>query len=66
MARPKKSETMSTVSIRLSNSTLQEIDQCAEKIQESTPLFSVTRTDAIRYLLHIALADIAKKGIRQK
>ena len=66
MARPKKSETMTTVSVRLPNSFVSEIDQCAAKLQEDTPLFIVSRTDAIRYLLQIALADFTKKGIRRK
>ena len=62
MARPRKVETMSTVSIRLPSSMLEQVDACAVKLEQETPLFQITRTDAIRYLLDKGLAAFAKEG----
>ena len=62
MARPRKVETMSTVSIRLPSSMLEQVDACAVKLEQETPLFQITRTDAIRYLLDKRLAAFSKEG----
>lgn len=65
MARPKKPETLAVVSIRLPDRILEQIDQCASKLQDEMPLLQVTRTDAIRYLIQVGLAEFAKKGVRK-
>jgi len=66
MARPRKPQTLSTVSIRLPQAMIDEIDRCAARLQEETPLLQVTRTDAIRYLLQTALEEFwrRRKGKR--
>ena len=66
MARPRKPQTLSTVSIRLPKAMIDEIDRCAERLQEETPLLQVTRTDAVRYLLQTALEEFwrRRKGKR--
>ena len=48
MARPKKNETLATISVRLQPSLLGAVDQCAEDLQKQVPLLQVTRTDAVR------------------
>jgi hypothetical protein len=66
MARPKKPKTLQTVSIRLPTSMIEHVDGCAERLQQETPLLIVNRTDAIRYLLQIGLAEFEKKGAQRK
>jgi len=66
MARPKQAETMSAISVRLPKSMIAEVDECAERLEEETPLFSISRTDAIRCLLQIGLAEFEKRGLRKK
>jgi hypothetical protein len=65
MGRPKKSETMQIVSLRLPRGMIEEIDRYTEKLQAETPLLQITRTEAMRYLVAVALRD-ASKGKRQK
>jgi hypothetical protein len=66
MTRPKKDETMDTVSIRLPSSILDEVDACTEKLREDTPLLAVTRTETIRFLIQVGLREVARKGVRLK
>ncbi len=65
MARPKKAETMTTVSIRLPNSILEQVDACAKQLQEDMPLLQVTRTDAIRYLIQLGMIEFEGKGTKR-
>ncbi len=62
MARPRKVETMSTVSTRLPSWMLERVDDCAVKLEQDIPLFQITRADAIRYLLDKGLTAFAKEG----
>ena len=55
MARPKKDETMSTISVRLPKGLIAEIDRYAEKLRAETKLMAISRADAIRYLLQEAI-----------
>jgi hypothetical protein len=66
MARPRKSETLTTVSIRLPKTIIDDIDRCAKRLQQETPLLQVTRTDAVRYLIQTALVEFwrSRKGKR--
>jgi len=70
MARPKKSETLTTVSVRLTPRLVAEVDGCAEALQQEAPLLQVTRTDAIRYLIQTGLEDFVasrkKRGKRAR
>ncbi len=66
MARPRKSETMTTISIRLPQSIIDEIDRSAERLQEETPLLQVTRTDAVRYLIQSSLQEFWRKRKRKR
>ena len=66
MARPRKPETLTSVSIRLPDEMIEQIDACAEKLQDESPLLQVTRTDAVRYLLHTSLEDFWKKRKRKR
>lgn len=43
MVRPRKEETMETVSIRLPAVMLEEIDLCTYHLKEDRPLLDVTR-----------------------
>ncbi len=65
MARPRKEQTMQAVSLRLPGNVIEGVDECAAKLQEQMPLLEVTRTDALRHLIQLGLADFAKsKGGR--
>jgi metal-responsive CopG/Arc/MetJ family transcriptional regulator len=66
MGRPRKAKTLTTVSIRLPQSVIDEIDQCADKLQEETPLLQVTRTDAVRYLIQTALEEFWKQRKKKR
>jgi len=66
MARPRKSETMTTISIRLPQSIIDEIDRSAKRLQEETPLLQVTRTDAVRYLIQSSLQEFWRKRKRKR
>lgn len=61
MPRPKKPETMVTISIRLPPGLVAEIDREAERLRSETPLLAINRTDAIRYLLLRALREPARR-----
>ena len=60
MARPRKEQTMQAVSLRLPEGIIDGVDQCAAQLQEQMPLLEVTRTDALRHLIQLGLADFAK------
>ena len=66
MARPRKDDTLQTVSVRLPAELLSRIDDCTLQLQRELPLLQVTRTDAVRYLLQSGLERFAKKGLRLK
>lgn len=66
MARPRKDETMETISVRLPNSIMEDVDACTEKLREDTPLLTVTRTETIRFLIQVGLREVARKGVRLK
>jgi metal-responsive CopG/Arc/MetJ family transcriptional regulator len=55
MARPRKDETMSTISVRLPNGLIAEIDRYAERLRTETRLMAISRADAIRHLLQEAI-----------
>jgi hypothetical protein len=61
MARPKKDNIMQPLSLRLPEGLIQSIDQCARKLQAETPLLEVNRTDALRYLIQLGLAEFEKR-----
>jgi metal-responsive CopG/Arc/MetJ family transcriptional regulator len=61
MARPRKNETLVTVSVRLPQALLGQVDDCAKALEDEAPLLQVTRTDAIRYLIQIGLEQFAKR-----
>ncbi len=64
MARPRKSETMTTISIRLPQAIIDELDRSADRLQDETPLLQVTRTDAVRYLIQTGLKEFWGKRKR--
>ena len=66
MARPKKSETLTTISVRLPPSMVEEVDECAEAIQKDAPLLQVTRTDAIRYLIQTGLDELDRRREKRR
>ena len=51
---------MQAVSLRLPDTLIAAVDACAERLQSETPLLEVTRTDALRYLIQIGLAEFDK------
>ena len=61
MARPRKDETLVTVSVRLPQALLGQVDDCAKALEEEAPLLQVTRTDAVRYLIQIGLEQFSKR-----
>jgi len=65
MARPRKDETLVTVSVRLPQTLLGQVDDCATALEQETPLLQVTRTDAIRYLIQIGLEQFSKRSKRR-
>jgi hypothetical protein len=66
MARPKKPETLSTISVRLQPSMLDAVDGCAEKLQKEVPLLQVTRTDAIRYLIQLGVEEFERSSKKKR
>lgn len=57
MVRPKKENIMQAVSLRLPDALIAQVDACARRLQAETPLLEVTRTDALRYLIQVGLAE---------
>ena len=64
MARPRKDKIMQAVSLRLPDGMIGEVDACAAQLQKDTPLLEVTRTDALRYLIQLGLAEYGKQQQR--
>ena len=62
MARPRKEQTMQAVSLRLPEHVIVGVDECAAKLQEQMPLLEVTRTDALRHLIQLGLADFRRSN----
>ncbi len=62
MARPRKEQTMQAVSLRLPERIIEGVDACAASLQQQVPLLEVTRTDALRHLIQLGLADFAKSN----
>ncbi len=65
MARPKKSETMEVLSIRVPKGMIAEIDRYTEQLREETPLLAINRTDTIRYLLARAVNELVQPPKRR-
>jgi hypothetical protein len=65
VARPKKPETMETLSIRLPAPMAKEIDAYMDALREEMPLLPVSRTDAVRQLLALALEGRKKVNKRK-
>ncbi len=61
MVRPKKGETMSTISVRLPKGLISEIDRYTEKLKAETQLTSISRADTVRYLLEMAVRAPARR-----
>ena len=62
MARPKKIETMETVSVRLPKAMVDEIDAYVVELKGDMPLLNIGRADGVRQLLANALkAESMKK-----
>ena len=62
MARPKKIETMETVSVRLPKVMVDEIDAYVVELKGDMPLLNIGRADGVRQLLANALkAESIKK-----
>ena len=55
---------MQAVSLRLPESLITQVDACADRLQTETPLLEVTRTDALRYLLQVGLAEFDRQNQR--
>ncbi len=55
--RPPGPEKTRQVGVRLPVSLLERLDSFAAQLAKETPGISVSRTDAVRVLLHRALAD---------
>ena len=62
MARPKKDETMETVSARLPRAMIEEIDNFVESLKGDMPLLNISRADGVRQLLANALKIEAAAG----
>jgi Arc/MetJ-type ribon-helix-helix transcriptional regulator len=65
MARPKKPDTMETVSVRLPPQMTKEIDVYMDELRADMPLLPISRTDAVRQLLALAL-EARRKGRKRK
>jgi Arc/MetJ-type ribon-helix-helix transcriptional regulator len=65
MARPKKADTMETISVRVPPQMTKEIDIYMDELRAETPLLPISRTDAVRQLLALALEG-RKKGKKRK
>ena len=61
MGRPKLPETMMTVSVRLANAMVEEIDDYMAYLQKQMPRLNINRADAVRKLLAIGLETEEKK-----
>ena len=55
---------MQAVSLRLPAPLLERVDACADQLQGETPLLEVTRTDALRYLIQVGLAEFDRQRQR--
>ena len=55
---------MQAVSLRLPEALIGQVDACADHLQSDTPLLEVTRTDALRYLIQLGLAEFERKKQR--
>ena len=55
MGRPKKDQTMETVSVRLPGAMVKEIDKFVEALKGDMPLLNISRADGVRQLLANAL-----------
>ena len=55
MARPKKDDTMETVSVRLPRMMVDEIDAYVIELKGDMPLLNISRADGVRQLLANAL-----------
>ena len=55
---------MQAVSLRLPEALVDQVDACAAQLQSETPLLEVTRTDALRYLIQVGLAEYGKQKAR--
>jgi predicted transcriptional regulator len=64
MARPRKDRIMQAISIRLPEELVGRVDACAERLQSDMPLLEVTRTDALRYLIQVGLAEFDRQKDR--
>jgi Arc/MetJ-type ribon-helix-helix transcriptional regulator len=62
MPRPKKDETMETVSVRLPKAMVEEIDNYVESLKGDMPLLNISRADGVRQLLANALNAEATNG----
>ena len=62
MPRPKKDETMETVSVRLPRVMVDEIDSFVEALKGDMPLLNISRADGVRQLLANALKAHAASG----
>jgi metal-responsive CopG/Arc/MetJ family transcriptional regulator len=65
MPRPKKDETMETVSVRLPKVMVTEIDNFVEALKGDMPLLNISRADGVRQLLADALISSATIGRRK-
>ena len=64
MARPKKDDTMETVSVRLPRMMVDEIDAYVIELKVDMPLLNISRADGVRQLLANALkAEAGKKKV---
>ena len=68
MARPKKDDTMETVSVRLPRMMVDEIDAYVIELKGDMPLLNISRADGVRQLLANALKTEAgkKKGVPRR
>lgn len=66
MARPKKDETMETVSVRLPKAMVEEIDSFVESLKGDMPLLNISRADGVRQLLANALKTAPALGRRKR
>ena len=55
MARPKKDDSMDTVSVRLPKGMVEEIDGYVKSLKGDMPLLNISRADGVRQLLANAL-----------
>jgi hypothetical protein len=65
VGRPRKPDTMETLSIRLPPQMAKEIDIYMDELRADMPLLPISRTDAVRQLLAMAL-DARRKGRKRR